>query len=301
MPLHVYYDTRLAPTTFDMAVFLVGAEQYRKSIGVTSSYVYIISPQFRGKTAREKLISEDEMRWRAQHILLPLPHLIPSTQRVAFQNDTFNQISYPNYPPNYPPVPSQNISIPYVPSVLAPYVEAGMDVQPFTSCKHAIFLVRNITAGHEYVTITLRCTKFQPERNSDLESWYQVYKELTKRGIKVWVVPDFEDVFGARKAFQYDWPIADFAIYNLQLRLALYLYAKDNLFVSNGIGSILMFSKSPFKMFRVSNQLFNSTNDQYFAKYFQIEAGQSPRFFQDYQRWIWEDDKPDKILESLDL
>jgi len=300
MPLHVYYDTRVAPATFDFATYLVGADLYRQSIGVSSSYIYIVAPHFRGLTAREKSTNEEEMRWRLHHILSPLPHLIPQNHRITIQNDTFNQISYPVYPPTYPPAPGKDFRVPYTPASLFRYVDAGMDIQPFVPSERGRYLTRNITAGHEYYTITLRTTRFQPDRNSNLESWYKVYKELVARGKKVWVIPDFEDFFGDRLAFNYDWQIAHFAIFDLQLRMALYHDAKDNLYVSNGIGTLLMFSKSPLKMFRVSNPSHQSTNEKYFAKNFRIEAGESPKFFQDNQKWIWLDDSAENILETIE-
>ena len=299
MPLHVYYDTRLAPTTFDFTVFLVGSDAYRQSIGVTSSYIYIVAPEFRMTSKRDKTTEKDEKRWRVNHILAPLPSLIPSTLRVTVQMDVFNQISYPVYPPSYPPLSGQPASIPYTPDILLKFYDAGFDIQPLRACEHGKLLVRNITLGHNYYTITLRTTRFQSERNSTLDHWYRVYKELTSLGLKVWVIPDIEDVFGDKRAFRYDWQIADFAIYDLRLRMALYEDAEDNLFVSNGIGAILTFSKCPFKMFKVCNESFSSTDTEYFERYWQIKPGESPRFFGNHQTWNWVDDEPESILKTV--
>lgn len=299
MPLHVYYDTRMAPVTFDFAVFLVNAEVYRQSIGVTSSYVYIVAPGFREKTERDTITELEEKEWRVRHILRPLPNLIPSVYRVSVLSDTFNQISYPVFPAAYPPPPGHDVAVPYLPNTMEKLHGAGHDVQPFSATPYAKHLVRSVTMGHEYVTITLRTSKFQPERNSSLRNWYEVYKELTRQGLKVWVLPDFEDIFASREAYKFDWPIAHFAVSDLDLRLALYEDAKDNLFVSNGIGAILTFSKCPFKMFKVCNEAFTATNKKYFAKQWNIGPGESPAFFQENQKWLWLDDDVQDIMGEL--
>lgn len=300
MPLHTYYDTRLAPVTFDYAVFLVGAEAYRQQIGVSSLYLYVVAPEFRHATPREHATELSEKRWRVKHILGQLPDLMPTVQRVTLQQDTFNQISFPNYPPAYPPRPGETIPIPYYPRVIVKQFRAGCDVQPYTSSEYAKYLVRSATRGHEYFTITLRTNKFQTERNSNLQSWYEVYRELKSHGYKVWVLPDFEDTYGAREAYKYDWPIATFALDDLELRLALYEDAKNNLAVNNGICVLLTFSKAPHTLFKMLTEGIRTTSVEYFKDNWMLDVGEQPPFFQPNQKWVWEDDTVENILAAIE-
>lgn len=300
MPIHAYYDTRMAPVTFDFGVFLVNTEAYRQSAGVSSIHLYIVAPDFRSATEREKFIETPEMRWRLQHIVKQLPTILPTIQRTNMQYDELNTVSRPSYPTDYPPRQGEYGKIPYSPKFTIQYARAGFDVQPFRATDYAKHLVRNITRGHEYVTITLRTTKFQNSRNSNLESWYQVYKELVRKKHKVWVLPDFEDTYSAQEAYRYDWSIAHFALSDLDLRLALYEDAQDNFFVSNGITALVAFSKCRFKMFKIFHPGITTANEEYFRDHWAVEVGETPEFFGEGQNWVWQDDTVDNILSTID-
>ena len=301
MPLHVYYDTRMAPVTFDFATFLVTAEAYRQSIEISSSYLYIVAPDFRFMSERDRTTEVAEKRWRVIHILAQLPKLIPAVRRVTWQTDLYSQILYPNFPAVYPPPPGQAVTFPYVASHVMKAFKNGLDVQPFQATEHAKFLARSFTRGHDYVTITLRTSRFQPERNSNISEWYKVYKELSAKGYNVWVLPDFEDTFANKEAYALDWPIAHFAVGDLDLRLALYEDALDNLAVNNGICAILNFSKAPQKIFKVVTSGIKTTDPDWVKKTWVAEEGETPEIFQQNQKWIWKDDTASIVLSSLDF
>lgn len=300
MPLHTYYDTSLAPVTFDFAVFLVGAESYRQSFGLSSIHLYISASSFRKASARDQETDESEKRWRVKHILGQLPNILPTVQRVTFQNDAINQIVFPVFPPKFPPRTGELFKFPYQPKNIVKQFGLGCNVQPFESSEYAKLLIYSATQGREYITITLRTSKIQPARNSDLNSWYEVYKVLKSRGYQVWILPDFEDSFADREAYNYDWPIAHFAMDDLNLRLALYEGAKDNLGVNNGICVLLTFSKAPHKLFKMVTQGIETTSEGYFTTNWMIEVGENPPFFQPNQQWIWKEDLAENILSALD-
>lgn len=301
MPLHVYYDTRLAPVTFDFATFLVNAEAHSQLVGTTSIYLYIIAPKFRMMSTRDVEYDDAEKTWRVHHILGQLPRVLPSVKRTILQRDSFNQISYPNYPVDYPPLQGSKNKFPYFASQVIKNYRSGLNVQPFRASEHAKFLARSVTRGHSYTTISLRTSKFQTTRNSNLDAWYQVYSRLTQAGKTVWVIPDFEDMLNDRKALQYDWKLAEFSAYDLDLRLALYEDAEDNLAVNNGVCSLLNFSLAPHKVFKIETQGIQATEAASILQLWGAEPGQTPEIFQDNQRWIWQEDTFDNIMSQIEL
>lgn len=299
--LHVYYDTRYGPVTFDYAIFLVCAESYRQRIGLANIDLHIVSPDFRQISDRDKYLSKEEKNWRVNHIHMRLPNLLPTVSRLSMCKDVPTEIHLPTYPPNYPPRSKNESTPPYTLKEVAKNFLRGCDVQPFQASPKALEMVSNFTGTNDYCTISLRTTKFQETRNSKLDEWYEVYKYLKSKGLNVFVIPDFEDMTAARTAYNYDWAIAEFATHELDLRLALYSGAADNLCVNNGIAHIMSFAKTPFKMFQMVTEGIQTASASFIKKVSGIGDGESPIYFQPNQRWVWKSDTAQNIIEELNF
>lgn len=299
--LHVYYDTRYGPVTFDYALFLVCAEAQRQKSGLPFIDLNIIAPDYRQRSPRDLEISRDEKNWRVNHIHMRLPNLLPTVNRVALQKSIPSQILLPTFPSTYPPRTDKDTSVPYIPKYITKYFLQGCDVQPFRASARALEISSKFTGATDYYTISLRTTEFQRIRNSRLDEWYEVYKYLKSNGFNVFVIPDFEDVTATQEAYLYDWTIAEFATHELDLRLALYSQAIDNLCVNNGIAHIMSFAKVPFKMFQMVTPGIDTTSESFIFKNAGVSKDGSPLYFEPNQRWVWKDDKARNILEELAL
>jgi hypothetical protein len=151
------------------------------------------------------------------------------------------------------------------------------------------------------VTISLRTSQFQAVRNSNLKAWYKLSLLYKEKGIRVLVIPDFEDCFNERLAWKYDWDVVDFAAHDLDLRLALYEDASDNFTVNNGVVTTLFYSKCSFKMFNVGVPALQTTNEKFISKHWQVEFGKTPRIFQENQEWIWQEDTLENLIAYIDV
>ncbi|NKB45696.1 MAG: hypothetical protein GKS03_15600 [Alphaproteobacteria bacterium] len=299
MPLNVYYDTRLAPVTFDFANFLINAEAARQFTSFTSIYLNVIAPDFRRMSQRDHEYESSEKRWRVQHILGQIPKLLPTVIRTNIQYDPPSQVVAPNYPPGYPDIGKKYLNF-YSPRLMLGLYEQGAKVQLFQSSAHAKNLVRTYTRGHSYVTISLRTSQFQTARNSNLDAWYRFSKVLEENGKRVLVLPDFEDCFNERAAWKYDWNVVDFAAHDLDLRLALYEDADDNFIVNNGVVTVLFYSKCPFKMFNVNFSDIQTTSNKFINLNWMVDPDETPKIFQDNQKWIWLNDDFDNLMAHID-
>ena len=300
MPLPVYYDTRLAPVTFDFANFLINAEATRQLTPYTSIHLHIVAPEFRMASNRDHQTEASEKRWRVNHIVGQIPKLLPTVQKIELLYEVPKQILVPNYPPGYPNELEKHSGNFYSPLVMLGLFDQGAKVQCFQSSEHAKRLVRTYTRGHPYVTISLRSSQFQVTRNSNLDAWYKFSKALEERGKKVLVIPDFDDCFNTRAAWKYDWTVADFAAHDLDLRLALYEDADDNFTVNNGVVTTLFYSKCPFKMFKVNMPGIQTTAESFISHHWQVKAGGSPKIFKDNQKWVWLDDSLENLMAHID-
>lgn len=301
MALNAYYDTRRAPITFDFAYFLINAECYRQAGRLPAINLHIICPAFRSLSPRDKEYEDSEKAWRVHHIIGQIPKLLPTVRETKFQYNELQQIVFPHYPAAYPFATGNDPLLPYSPTVFRAMHEKGCQIQPFEASTHAKKLVRNYTRGHSYITISLRTTEFQTERNSNIEAWYKFSLAMRDSGVRVLVIPDFEDAFNNRVAWKYDWDVVDFAAHDLDLRLALYEDALDNFTVNNGVSAVLFFSKCPFKTFKMTVPGIYTTTAEYLKVNWNVDPGETPNFFQDDQKWVWQDDTVENLMEYARL
>lgn len=298
--LHVHYDTRMGPITFDFSNFLACADANRQRINAKSIHLNIIAPRYRDISPRDKNTSASEKEWRVKHILMRLANLVPSIKHLTLHWETPTSVKTPRFPEWYPPPPGPiDKFMPYQVRNVNFLHANGFDVQPYQSSEFARKIVQQVIGDRPYYTISLRTTPFATDRNSKLGEWFKVYNDLCGRGHAVYVIPDFEDAVKSRQAFQHDWRLLDFATYDPDLRLALYEGAIDNLCVNGGISTIMAYSKSPMKMFKIVTEGEVDTSPKKLFQTCEVMPGHSPPYFKQNQKWVWQDDTAENILRCL--
>jgi hypothetical protein len=303
--LHVYYDTRLAPLTFDFGSYLVVANAERQARGLGGLALHILRPGFRNRTQRETMYSEDTKEWRFRHIILSLTSLLDSVSSVEWNKLGPDTIAFPSFPSTYPPRAKHELlnSIPYLSNSLFKYRGTSVDLLPFYSKPHATDISRALLKPRQntpVITITLRTSNQQLERNSCLENWYQVYSVLVKRGYQVCVIPDFEDVVDKRDYLRYPWDIFLPAVFDMQIRLGVYSLAQINLGVLNGVLVPLFHSPYPYLIFKPNVESIPQTNTKWLKDVFGIERGETFWWARADQRLCWDlDDSSEKMLEVI--
>jgi len=302
--LNVYYDTRLAPITFDFGTYLVVANAFRQKLKLDRLYLHLIRQGFRNVTERETAYDYDTKAWRFRHIVLPLANLLPAVSGVSWTSNGPSDLKIPYFPVTYPPrsQAEAKTSIPYLSNSLLKYKGSGIDLRPYASGPQAERLARNLVGGTEkgLVTISLRTSNQQLERNSVLPVWHAVYKTLVGEGYKVLIIPDFEDVTSDRLYSKYDWSVFMPATFDLDIRLALYSIARLNLGVLNGVLVPLFHSRYPYLIFKPNVESVNQTKTEWLRNIFGIEKGQSFWWSQDNQRLTWEvDEDADCVLNEV--
>jgi len=301
MRLNVYYDLKYAPATFDFGSYLVFCNAVRQAMGIKSMGVTIVADQFRKLTIREKSTSEGAMKFRVRHILSKLPFLIPEVDSFNITTSPLKKIEFPSFPPSYPHVPNGPDPIPYGhPHLHQFYGKKGINLRPFKAPEQAKFFVDNIF-GDDVITISLRTSHFQTERNSNLDEWYKVYLELKKLKFRPVVIPDFDDYMNDKHYDKYDWEIFLAATFDIDLRLALQEKAINNLAVNHGSGIPMVHSDCPYYMFKWVTESVRSTSAELHKYNFLMDYGDDLKFAAPNQHNIWETDDADIILKALNL
>ena len=298
--LNVYYDTKFAPITFDFATYLVVADCYRQFNKIDYISLNIMFKNFRKRTERELIYNEDEMNWRVKHILLNVSHLLPSVKQIEYSKFNISSLKFPFFPPNYPPRRQDPpYVIPYLAKELFYFKDKNINIKPFHSTKQASYFISNIISSQKIITITLRSSSVQEERNSILEEWYKFYKFLISRDYKVLVIPDFEDFMTKKSFSKYDWEVFYPAIFDLDLRLALYENSHDNYIVSNGIAQILIHSNAPYKLFKPIVSTINQTTIEWYKDNLKINPGDNFWWANNNQYIFWDIDYFDNLINSF--
>ena len=301
MRLNVYYDLKYAPVTFDFAFFLVTANAIRQSIGYKTMGVTIVCDGFRKQSPRDLETTIEQKRWRVSHILSKLPFLIPEVDSVTVTDSPLSGLQFPAFPGGYPPAPGTSWEFPYLTSEFIQFYNTDINLRPFKSSEGAKKLINNLFDDN-VITISLRNSKFVPERNSNLDEWYKVYQELKKKKFRPIVIPCFDDYMGDKTFANYDWEIFNPAMMDVDLRLALYEKAFDNLCINNGPSTLITQSDCRYKYFKFVTEGVKNTSAEHHKLLFGINPGENHAFaMESGQDLFWETDNADVILKALNL
>lgn len=147
------------------------------------------------------------------------------------------------------------------------------------------------------LVITLRETRYSPERNSDIASWLEFARRRQDDGLNVIFV---RDTAKADEALE-DFPIWPEASRDLMIRAALYSAAKCNLIVANGPAELLQFSDWPFIEIKPPPQIDPlrpvSMGESWWQRFGGITPPDSFPWLGSHQLTVWQRDTVD-VLED---
>jgi hypothetical protein len=217
------YDLGKSPPTHDLVNWLVRVEKARIGGGFEAVEIVIV-PGERMFTERDFTYSRDRKLWRARTLLVPLCYCLPSVTSVRFGRGE-QTITYAN--PNEPQRPT----------LKAP-PEAGRIVESY---------LKGIPRP---ISITLRQSEFELERNSNALEWLTVANCLKQDGYTPIIVHDTEALMAGR---EHTFPFRryDAAAFEPTLRLALYERCEMNLMTNSGPMVLALNSEAPVTAFKM--------------------------------------------------
>ena len=284
--VQIYYDMRVAPVTFDAAVFFAFAVSMCRKQGFYLFDVHIVASGFRNVTRREKAYTLDQRTWRLFNMITRLPPLIPGVVDVGLWRGDWVPMSPLKFPTDYDPA---NPKAP--PYLFPPLLKAralGGDVQVFQASNSARAWARHRMGEGKNIVVALRSSDFNKDRDASYEDWSQVCTHLTKMGYNVFVIPDQWDVLYERDYLKYEWNVVTEAAIDLDLRLALYQECYTNIVWTGGHTALHWLSKSKFLMFGVRNEKNPVSTGAWFESQ-GITVGVQPNFFLPFQEFDWKE------------
>ena len=248
----IYYDFRVAPLTFDFAVFLAIGYGHAKKNGYDTIDVYLIRPYFRRSNETEVSYKDGYDEWKFQNVIMSLLSITKILNNIYVVRDGDVELRTPRYPEDYHPDRvdlSKKISqIPTNWVHLIPLFDSHEKPFIFKSTETARKWIA-AKYGDFDVCLTLRTAIQKPDRNINLDDWYELYHEVCKLGLRPVVIPDHDDIFTEGRFRKYDWDCVEEAGSNLELRLATYELASKNISWACGMYTLLFFSGVDFLIF----------------------------------------------------
>jgi hypothetical protein len=216
--MNVYYDLTQSPPTHDFVNFLVRVEHARIKAGADNLRIgFILGERF--KSPRDFFYTPERRKWRVQNLLMPLARLLPSVVDTFIAESGEQVYSYLNHTEISKPVLN-------APASALEIVDAYLVDKPLP------------------ISITLRDSEFERDRNSNKRQWAKVADFLKSQGATPIVIPDVEAEFAGRQtgiAAPHYMPAA----FCPEIRLALYERCHQNLMTQTGPILIALYSDVP--------------------------------------------------------
>lgn len=284
--LHVYLDTRVLPVTYDVIKFLVAADSAARISGKEKISLHVIAESFREESPRDQGTSLEEKRARVQNIYIGLSKIFPKIVSVEYTEERPTHVSYPSFPPRYNPESPPAVAYGF--DLLEAVWRSGMPVQVIRPSTSALLRTKTIRSRGKYMTMTLRTSTWDPTRDGDLSIWHEAYLVLEKKlGLKIYVIPDYEDVFGGQKFKAYHWETCEWAAVEPDIRVALYSASKVNLSMAGGTTSLMYLLKDvPFISFGNLNSN-SKISSKVFYDMSKWQIGTQPAWLSDGQCFDW--------------
>jgi len=302
-PLAVY-DLRNNPATFDFGVFIFFS--YIHYGGVFDLFIVKGLNLNNFLTRKEKLLNSnnnlniDVINNRINGILIPLARSCNKVRNINVIDSADEIINLVKNKNNiFPKFYDGRILDTFKSKDFYKYLNRNvLQDFKFKAPKLAIedikFFLEHRGIKEKFVVFTIRKSKSDHKRNSDLERLFKISDIINKIGIKSIFIDDTENLtFGINNKVY-----CDIAAISLPHRIALYELASLNILGNNGPGitCILGESKFIFENYLVKDSIFGNSS---VIKHFGLKAGDQP--FTDGKGYIiWDEQDPEYISNLIE-
>ena len=243
------------------------------------------------------------MNWRKNNIVISCCTLLPSIGGVttcntrreahAFASSIAKHI-FPNYYTVDSPVQSYQEYIIVNTTGILPTLESGDEPRKIINN-----WIELNAKGKKVITITLRESYYEMERNSNLKDWGNFARDLDKESFLPVFIRDTEAVFTSLPKELEGLTVFNEICFNMELRAALYELSYLNMFVNNGLINLGRFLKDSISIvFKLITPECGATTERWFRVQ-GVEPGSQYQPLSPYHKLVWENDDYDVLLKEF--
>lgn len=320
----VICDFAALPLAFDIVVFLVSAEAYRRRFGfITFNVIFVADksdplPQFHRSGNPVDLDNAETVLF---NVGLNATRLFPAVKdvfyyrlRSRFVNDwDESRIGPPSFPVTFDPThPSYVLDdygcMAYHPRYALALLDGMNETTPLLAAPKDIASlarqwVQEVAGSNFAVTLTLRETSNVSKRNSQIENWQKLAEKFIDTPVHFIIVRDYFSPQTADRISGSNVTECPQAAESIVYRKALYEQANFNM-LTNGGSAILCYldCRVDFAAFNVGQDADSSTVDDMLNQWGLEPGAQLPLLSENEEsirRLIWNRDDLDKLVETL--
>ena len=311
--IYSIYDLKIAPITFDIIEFLIHSEYEANRLGKKGFVIVFVpvgSSQMKTDWAPEdnwafyhSVYDSDYKLWAFHNIVLPITLLAPKCKGIYIlprRADIFEFIGKkPVIPELYDGINLRHIDV----KELYNKINRPNLVEGLRASEQGKRYIKNWRSANKVnnpvVTITLRQTKFDKARNSNIKAYVKFAHYLQDSGYFPVVVPDTENTFSTADSFPGIYIFTECA-WNMGLRMALYESAYLNYFSPNGPSRLAVWNSkvSYISMNSLPENSIVTTEEYYKIRDHQI--GNNFKFALPNQRYVFTPESYHGIMQEFE-
>lgn len=265
-----FYDLSKSPVTHDFCNWLVRAEQERIKSDEEALQIRFVKGT-RLFSFRDYLYTQERRDRRLRELLFPLAWLLPSVDDVSLMEKGKQTLDYHNFKEPQKPV---------------------FKASPIDRSIVSHFL----SELPNPITLTVRQTDFERERNTNNEEWHKVLRWLVDRDYSPIVIPDMESEMAGILNGLEDFIQYPAAAFSPGIRLALYEQSVVNLMTTGGPMVLSLFSDVPMMAFKLIVPGINCCTPQHM-----INSAMTPDSdWGERKKLYWANDTAENIIKRLE-
>jgi len=313
--MYAFYDLQVSPPTFDILKFILFAEKARVDAGCESLHIIIVPGPDAGfrignleSYIRDGAMNYDNeaLEWRLRNILVPCCWLMPTCKNLTVSKSREEIQSLEStlvkniFPSGYKvKSPKEQYSLRYINEAVSNGANLpSIQATPWARNVVMDWITKN-AGNRKVITITLRESKYELPRNSNLDAWGAFARNLDNNLYYPVIIRDTEVGLEPLPSQLNGLVIFHEAPWNIEIRVALYELSYLNMSVNNGPAALCVFNELiRYLRFKMVTSV-GATTERHFRVH-GLEPGSQFRFAKPYQRIVWEDDSYDVLVKEFE-
>jgi len=161
--------------------------------------------------------------------------------------------------------------------------------------------IKRNSSGRKIITITLRETPHQPERNSNLNAWQALVDRYKNQNILFVILRDYFAIYDQSPIIGEHVIECPEAVHSMSFRAAIYEQADLNLFTGNGPAMLCLLNpKTHYIVFKMSTDSASARPEEIFFQH-GLSFGKNMPGASKFQKLVWENDDASVLIRELGI
>ena len=304
-------DLTSSNINFDLSLFLIIFSI--KSKNKKTNIIVLPNKKFSNLRIKEKNELLQNINIRLQNILIPLINNIENFKPNIFIMHEWNEIyKFQNHKlfPNIDKEKQEFVikTNVYSYKLLSKYhSKFNLNVNKIKGQESYLKIVNNFFKNNninlnKVITITLRNSSSQTERNSNEKDFVRFADFLDKNGYIPIILDDYEKIISSQSNIPIKYKLYNECVHDLNLRIALYESSLLNIFTNGGPVTIANLSKNiNFMFFKIATEGKNyPTNIKFIEEFLGLKKNEKFNFLNKKQIFIWEEDNYENLIKNFE-